>query len=71
MEDFADTAIELNSNIRCIEIDYTQRTGREAFGWIVTLDVLKSNQRRKIPKVIWLNSNIRCIEMEDVWLSVY
>ena len=56
--------IMLNSNIRCIEMSYGKRVVVIMPGWIVTLDVLKSNAIAILPQsLIMLNSNIRCIEI--------
>ena len=53
----------LNSNIRCIEMKIIIEEYKRRYGWIVTLDVLKSWRYGRYRRMWRLNSNIRCIEM--------
>ena len=53
----------MNSNIRCIEIQFGLQVMFALNCWIVTLDVLKSKGAEDGKAKIKLNSNIRCIEM--------
>ena len=59
-------AVELNSNIRCIEIPKNDVYGANNLRWIVTLDVLKCSYLSSIMLYLALNSNIRCIEIIPV-----
>ena len=57
--------LQLNSNIRCIEMPIGMCKNLDGSGWIVTLDVLKWGIMMQLFLQAELNSNIRCIE---IWI---